>query len=324
MLNIENLFMFNDDAGADFGATGDFATSDDASVTDDNITVDDDTVQDNTGDVSGGTDDADAGVVDQQISKQDPKTDAAFAKMRREAEQYKRELEARDRWIAEQFGKSHGIYTWAQYQAALQHTLQQQEQVQQQQMVQYHRQKEQELRDMGLDPDQIREFFRTDPTFLQMQQENLALKNQLQQQQQLQSSQAMVNGIMKDYKQLKAKYGDLLPQVDESIPEQAVSQLLEQIDEQTYQYMKQGMTLKAAFLLANEDKILETAQTRAKQKTLRNVNSKSHLGTEKSNAAGDIGKQVELTPEQLRVWRMMGYSEKEARKRAAKYVKGGK
>jgi hypothetical protein len=68
---------------------------------------------------------------------------------------------------------------------------------------------------------------------------------------------------------------------------------------------------------------LAFAQRSGANKTLKNVNSKAHLQSEKSGG-GSFAQLPELSPEQLRVWKMMGYNETEARKRAAKYQKRGK
>jgi hypothetical protein len=83
---------------------------------------------------------------------------------------------------------------------------------------------------------------------------------------------------------------------------------------------KKGYSLLDAYRLINYDDIVTQAKEKGSQQTIRNIGSKAHLGTEKSGNT-PTGKEVELSPEQLRVWTAMGYSEAEARKRAAKYLK---
>lgn len=262
-----------------------------------------------TGGVTGG-ENADAGVADQQrTSKQDPETDAAFAKMRRELERYKKELEARDKWVAETFGQTHGITTWEQYQAAVGRTLEQQQAQQQIEMERYREQRERELEEQGYNVKEIREIFRNDPVFQQMVQENQYLKQQIQEEQKRRETDRIVQQIQKDHQYLRQKYGDLVPEN------------LNELDDEVKENMRQGMPLRAAWLLANEDKILESAKTRTQQNTLRSVNSKSHLGTEKSGGPMDTEPQVDIPPEKLAVWRALGYSDKEAKKRELKYLK---
>jgi hypothetical protein len=60
-----------------------------------------------------------------RTSKQTPEQDAAFAKIRREAEEARQELTRRDKWVSDNYGKSHGITTWAQYEAAITQSQQQ-------------------------------------------------------------------------------------------------------------------------------------------------------------------------------------------------------
>jgi hypothetical protein len=50
---------------------------------------------------------------------QDPATNAAFADMRRQKEGLETKLKAADAWVAENFGESHGLKTWDEYQEAL-------------------------------------------------------------------------------------------------------------------------------------------------------------------------------------------------------------
>jgi hypothetical protein len=64
-----------------------------------------------------------------RTSKQTPEQDAAFAKLRREAEEAKQKLARLDAWVSENFGH-YGLRTWKDYQAAVQ-AQKEQEKVQQ-------------------------------------------------------------------------------------------------------------------------------------------------------------------------------------------------
>ncbi len=120
--------------------------------------------------------------------------------------------------------------------------------------------------------------------------------------------------IQKDYQALKAKYGNLVPdyKVLDSDPE--IGKLV-----------SRGYSLKAAWMELNEDKILEHVKTSTTQKTIKDIGSKDHLSTEKSGA-GDPGEHVEISEEKMRIYRGLGFTEKQAReaeRRAIKRMKGG-
>ena len=149
-----------------------------------------------------------------------------------------------------------------------------------------------------------------DPAFQQMQSELNDNKKQLEQERYLRNRQAAEQQIVKDHAYLKGKYGDIVPDLDA-------------LDQATVDMVHSGMPLKSAWLTANEDAIAEALQKKAAQKVIKQVGSKAHLGTEKSNDSTDLGTQVSLSAEQLKSWRTMFPNETEAqwKKRAAKYIK---
>lgn len=264
----------------------------------------------NTGGVTG-TQEGEAGLADQQQREkpvQTPEQNRAFAELRRRAERAEKKLEQYNQLIKEKFGQTHGLYDLDSYFNAVTQTLEQQQARQQAEMERYREQREKELEEMGYNVREIREIFRNDPVFQQMVKENQELKRQIEEERKRRETERISQQIQQDHQYLKNKYGDLVPDLND-------------LDEQTIEYMRQGMPLRAAFLLANEDKILEAARSRTKASTLRNVNSKAHLGTAKSEGPMEMGIQVELSPEKLAIWRALGYSEKEARKRELKYLK---
>lgn len=267
--------------------------------------VDNTSLLDTEVDTGGGTGtlEGDADTAGQQI---DQNAVNAARRRKEEIQRLKAELSRRDNWVKLNFG-AQGITTWEQYEQAVAQSNRQQREQQQREMEAYHRQKEKELQDAGYDTAQIREFFRTDPVFIQMHQENAALKQELASSKQERQQERIAQQILSDHAALKSKYGDLVPD-------------LKSLDEKTLELFQQGMPLKMAWKEANEDKILEWAKTRATQKTLRDVNSKAHLGTEKSGS-GDMADMVEISPEKMRIYRGLGYTEKQARQKEAKYLK---
>ena len=54
--------------------------------------------------------------------KQDSETNHKFAEMRREQEQLRKELAARDEWVTKTFGE-YGVNTWADYQAQMEQPI---------------------------------------------------------------------------------------------------------------------------------------------------------------------------------------------------------
>ncbi len=272
--------------------------------------IDDDTSLETEG-ASGALKEGDAAVAKPQEGEdhiQTPEQRAKWAEMRREAEAAKKELARRDKWVTDNFGQ-HGLTTWAQYEVAVTQNIKKEQEAQRKQLEEYHSRTEKQLQEAGYDTRQIREFFRTDPVFIQMQQENDALKQYVAKSEREKQTDIIAHGILADHAKLREKYGDMVPD-------------LGNLDEDTVRYCRQGMTLRAAWLLANEDKILANAKTKATQKTIRDVNSKSHLNTEKSGAGG-MGTNIEVSDEQMKVWKQMfpGETEAQLKKRIAKYPK---
>ena len=324
-----NLQLFADDAGDDTGSvdsgggvadTG--AGTSDADESDSNIVVRD------TGDGE-----ADSGDVDQNeddevpgaVKGQSAEANKAFAEMRKQAEAAKREVQKaredaikqRDADIAAEFGDSLGIFTWDQYKSAIAREKQQKSEQARQQQAELPKQLYADLIAKGYDPkvaESIADGLATKLELQALKQEREADKKANQEQQTRQQQEAQkektAKQIMADHESLSKKYGELVPALDA-------------MDDATIELMKQGIPLKAAWLSAHEDEVIEYAKGNGAKKMAKNVSSKAHLQSEKSGA-GSFGKEVDLSPEQLRVWRAMGYNDKEARKRAAKYAKQGK
>jgi len=209
-----------------------------------------------------GTEGAMSTVTDPASQKvQTPETNAAFAKIRREAEQAKREAEQakqalaqRDQWVAQQYG-SQGITTWDQYQAAL--------------AEQERQQKEQGWRDQGLDPNQIREIMRHDPEYQQLKQQTEQYRQELTRQQ----GEAL---LKTEIAELAAEYPDLEVKTIQDL------QKLPNFEDIMAKAQK-GYSLLDAYESANKADIRKQQAEAARQATLNSVSGKGHL---KGNGKG--------------------------------------
>lgn len=226
-----------------------------------------------------------AGIADQpeegeeRTSRQDPKIDAAFAKLRREKEQYERKVQELESWIQEKFGR-YGIKNLDDYIQAVEQELQRQEQL-------YKQQQEQRLREMGYNPEEIREIMKTDPEFQQMKQQNEQLQRELQQQKAQQR-------VLQEFNELKEKYPQFVKDPKD-------------IDEKTRErWQRGGVTLLEAFELANKDKILEAAAQRARNQQT----NRKHLKAEGDGYSE--GADINMPPETLQMYLDMGFTKKQA------------
>jgi hypothetical protein len=243
---------------------------------------------------------------------QTPEQDAAFAQMRRDKEILEKKLAQYNQTVQQHFGQTHGLNDLDSYFNAVGQSLQQTQVRQQQQVEQYRTGREAELEKAGYNIKEIREIMRTDPAFVQMNQENQALKRKVAADDQQRQQDRRAQGIMSDHSKLKDKYGDLVPELDA-------------MDEGTIDLMKQGLPLRAAWLQAHEDDILEHAKTTTKAKTLRDVGSKNHLDTEKGGG-GEFEPQIDISDEKLKVYKSLFPDKKMAdyKKMESKYKKTAK
>ena len=201
------------------------------------------------GNPSSGTDPAN------QKQVQTPEQNAAFAQMRREAEQAKREaqqaketLSQRDKWVAERYGKQ-GITTWAQYEQAL--------------AEQERQQMEQGWKDQGYDPAQIREIMRNDPEYQQLLQQVRTSQQQLLQQQ----GQAALNT---EVAELADEYPDLKIETLEDVKKLPNF-------EKIIAKAQKGYSLLDAYESVNKAEIRKQQADAARQATLNGISGKSHL-----------------------------------------------
>jgi hypothetical protein len=203
----------------------------------------------------------------QATDKQHP-DNAAFAQMRREAEQAKRELAARDKWVADKFGASHGIKTWAAYQAALDRQEQEDKAAQQ-------KAKEKELADGGLNVEAIKEIIRAEAD---------------QRFQQYRSKEEKDRQLVTEFNALAKEYPDLIKEPKD-------------IPAETWAKYEKGYSLIDAFKVTNMDKILERTSKGAAQSALNKLSGKQHLKPD-GTSADDLD-AAGIPPETMQMYKAM-------------------
>lgn len=233
-------------------------------------------------------------------TKQTPEQNAAFAELRRKSEAAERraaDLETqrkRDQEIARKYGKDYNVYSDADVEAqwGKSHGI---KTVAEFEAALEKEAQEKEYREVGIDPDVMNKLIENHPAI---------------QAAKAQQGQSVINS---EIKELSDEYPDL--KIKTLADMQALPNF-EAIKAKAYK----GMTLLEAYEAVNRAEIRQRAKEEGAQGAIRNIGSKAHLGTEKSGNE-QHGKEVELSAEQMRVWRAMGYTEAEARKKAAKYLK---
>lgn len=256
------------------------------------------------GEGSGGEDSGTEDSGDDKPPKQTPEQDAAFAKMRRENEELTRKTRELDNWVAQNFGASHGIRTWDQYQNAVAQSRQQEEaqrghlqqQQQQQQLSQIYQNVKQRWIDQGYNEVIADSQAKNEVRIAQQQMQLQELQNNMQRQQsnlmQQNKQQQMVQKIESDHAALVGKYGDMVPTMEQLAQDPNFVALL-----------KSGYSLKAAWLELNADSLLKNAGAAAKQKALNDSKSKAHLKPE--NSSGGSPDTTVVPPDIMRNYKAM-------------------
>lgn len=254
------------------------------------------------------------------VQEQSPEANAAFAEMRRRAEQAQRDLAARDDWVRQRFGATHGITTWEQYQAAVENTHRQQEAARQQEMqtrpqaVFQHTYNQ--LIEQGYEQSLAQKVANAEAATVaqtlkiqQMEAEMAAAKHReaeaarmAQERQHQETVKQISAAITSDHAKLREEYGDLVP---ENLAEFA---------EATVDKVRRGYSLYDAWYLDNRAQVMEKQKKAAEQKALNRINSKSHLRTE-GDGAGDETQvsTVPLSQDTLQAYLDSGMSERQAR-----------
>ena len=307
------------DTGDLSSGTGDVAASEDSDIGEStSVDLDEIDEAEDTGDETGEveSEDPDAEIVDQQTkSKQKPETDAAFAKLRREADEAKKELGRLDTWVSEKFGQSHGLHTWEAYQRAIDTTHQETQANAQRQQIQAaqaeYANKFKQLEEQGYDPKFLQtldQAFSQHPRLKQLEQMNGQLQNALNgiiktstQEKQQQEAMTMVND---QFAELKGEYPEF----------KDMGALATSLGAETWEklcgQLKKGYTMLDAYESVNRAALKKQTTAAVKQKTLNNLNSKAHLKTEGDGSTE--GGDYHIPAETLQMYLDQGMTKKSA------------
>lgn len=206
--------------------------------------------------------------------KQDSETNKEYQGMRHELKALKEKTQSMDKWVADSYGESHGLKTWEDYQGALAQQAQEAER--------------QDMLDKGVDPDIIEKVVN----------EKLSNHPAIVAAEKAKADQNLID----NYKELAEEYSDLVKNANDVAPEVW----------QKWNNGESGMSLTEAYTVVNRKAIMQQTQASTKQKTLNNLNSKSHLSTE-GDGAGEVT-DVSIPAETLQMYLDQGYSKAEATK----------
>lgn len=211
-------------------------------------------------------------------SKQDPKIDSAFAKLRKEKETFEKTKKELDSWVNENFGKQYGIKTIEEYKEMLDRQLREE--------------KEAEFREAGYDPEVIKEIIKSDPKLAK------ALNMVEAQEQDPAAAQAEYDKkLVDDYKVLAEKFQGLVTKPEDIPP-------------QVWELYDKGLDLVQAYAAVNYEAIANHNKTVGSQQALNKINSKAHLKVE-ADGQGEVN-DVFMPQETLAMYLDMGMSRKEA------------
>jgi len=245
-----------------------------------------------------------------------PEENAKWAQLRREAEeakQLKQELAERDKWVEDNFGKTHGLHDWKSYQQAAAETVKQQAAQQAATFDQETAATLQRMQEAGYD--QVSMQLYTGQRALTKQNQELAQKvsmfeniaqQQTQKQQEEMGKQAAAQKANELFAELQGEYPEF-----KTLPEMA-KELGQETWEKITDKIGRGYSLLDAYESTNRSALLQKKTEAAKQKTLNDLNSKKHLKTE-GDGATEAAATTTLSPETLEMYMDSGMTEKQAR-----------
>lgn len=248
-----NLQLFSEEAPSDEGAS-----FDDEQIVEDDNTEEYDSYEDDNDDFVEDSDEAQQPEVADldEKPKQDSETNKAFQKMRQELEAAQ-SLMKRNADIARKYGAEYGVFSEEDISAQFGdshgiHTLEEFEQ-----QLQYDA-----YREKGIDPDEIRQIVDNHPDLVaarQMRQDQLLLTN---------------------FQELQSEYPDLVKEAND-VPAEVWSK---------WNNGQNGLTLAEAYTLVNRKEIIAKQAAAARQATLNNMSSKSHM-----KPSGNVGTGADTT-----------------------------
>lgn len=240
-----------------------------------------------------GTQEGDAETAEQQqerTSKQPPEVDAAFARARK-AEEKAQQLEQqlaneqarRDTYYAERFGQSHGIFTEAQYHAALERSRVEQEQ--QQERQQFDQQwnnvvaEAGRMKEQGHDPDYVDRWVHDQRERINDRMELHKLRSELNQTKQQgeqsirqqQEAQAVKN-FFADIKALRDKHGDMIPDIAGVRDDiNGLRHYVSLLPQEMVNRIQRGYSPEDAFLVTNHEQLAKKEKSLAEKRTVANI-----------------------------------------------------
>lgn len=279
-----NLQLFAADTGADGFEDSGVDTDTDTEVADGDEELEDDVPED--------TDESeeDSEVVKPKQTKEQNK---AFADMRRKAEQaekaakqYQQELANRDQWVSQMFAQ-YGVNNWQDYQSKMEQ--------------QFKTQREQQLKDAGIDPKLIENIIKNDPEVIAMKQQSQMLQQQMIQKEQ----EARMVG---DYSELTKEYPDLVAKPED-------------IDKEVWNLFDRGYSLLDAYEKVHRKEVREYWSKGAKQKVMNDIKGKSHIKADRNN--GDEVDSTQIPDDVLEMYKAM-MPKKSMKEYIAHYKKNNK
>ena len=225
--------------------------------------------------------------------KQSSKQDKAFKEYRQRAEQaeraaqqYQQELNAREQWVKQMFSQ-YGVTNWQDYQLKME--------------TQVKQQREQQLKDAGVDPKVIENIIKNDPEFQAMKQQTQAMQQQLVQKEQ----EARMVG---DYGELTKEYPELVTKPED-------------IPKEVWNLFDKGYSLLDAYEKVNRKEVREYWSKGAKQKVMNDIKGKSHIKADKAN--GDEVDSTQIPSDVLEMYKSM-MPKKSMKEYIAHYKKNNK
>jgi hypothetical protein len=257
---LENLYFLSPDADMGEGAGVNDAQTADVQENED-ITTNEETTE--------GEGDTTSTVEEEKPFKNDPQN-KAFAELRRRAEEAEKRAKSADEWVESQYGKSHNLHTWQDYQNALAQQEQEQLRVQ--------------VEEAGVDPEILNQYINNNPVIKQA--------NQIMQQQQQEALMRQLN--------------DQVEEVSREFPESNIKTVQDYMAQPNYpqmlQLVQRGYTLADAYEKVNRTELRKKAAESAKQATLNNVNSKGHLKSPQGSTDIDITSVPQETLKLYKQW----------------------
>lgn len=246
---------------------------------------------------------------EKRTSKQPPEVDAIHAKARRAEEraaQLERELST--------FKENQRQETEKQAQVQLQTQLNEQWNT--------HLETARQMREAQYDERVVEQYLEAQKASLQAQEKSIKLEQRLnqieanhqnqQREQERQQSERNINegrGILeREYKDLKAKYGDMVPNAN------GFDEIFKNLDSKTVDLLQKGLSMDEAFRLVNYDKLAKQEKSLAEKRTTANIVDRSKKTVETNKT--EKKPEEKLTEGQKRFAKEFGVDPKEVAKRS--------